>query len=162
MLLEFDDEAAAQNNMHEIMQLHLRLVSRGTAHLALTMANIMRTSWLAAAILSPAPPQAQTAAVKLLRHIWSIAPDKHTSFESYLAKNVQLMKHLEDFAHRTVPVCVWQGDGEYKALSFSSWRCASCSPLTKYWTASARTPGGAGSARRKAPSDCLPCTPTSA
>ena len=46
----------------------------------------------------------------------NIAPDKRTRFESYLAKNVQLMKHLEDFAHRTVPVCVWQGNGEYKAL----------------------------------------------
>ena len=80
------------------------------------MANIMRTSWLAAAILNTGHARAQTAAVNVLRHIMSIAPDKRTSFESYLAKNVEVTKQLEDFAHRTVPVCVWQINCTYKAL----------------------------------------------
>ena len=42
--LEYDDEALAQQAMPEILELHLLLVTRGTAHLALVVSTIMRAS----------------------------------------------------------------------------------------------------------------------
>ena len=83
--LEYDDEELAQQAMPELQALHLKLVTRGTAHLALAVANIMRTSWLAGAALHPDLGIAQVVAFKLLRHLDSVAPDKRTTFERHLA-----------------------------------------------------------------------------
>ena len=83
--LEYGDEALAQEAMPQLQELHLRLVTRGTSHLALAVANIMRTSWIASATLHPGPGVAQVSALKLLRHLDSVAPDKQTPFERHLA-----------------------------------------------------------------------------
>ena len=114
--LEYGDEALAQAAMPQLQELHLRLVTRGTSHLALVVANIMRTSWLAGATLHRDPGVAQVSALRLHRHLDSVAPDKQTPFERHLAENETLRANLQDFGHREHAVCLWQGSGAYKAL----------------------------------------------
>ena len=98
--LEYDDEALAQAAMPEILKLHMRLTSRGTAHLALVVEDIMRTAWLAGATLHRHPARAQAAAFKLLRHLDSTAPGKRTPFEKHWADSVEFLGSLQAFAHR--------------------------------------------------------------
>ena len=125
-LLAFQDEAVARAHLPDMWSLHSNLVAKGTAHLALVVHNIMRTSWIAGAVLHSDPPRAQAAAESLLRHLDSTAPVARTSFEKHVADNEELIACLTSFASRNPPVCVWQGGGAYKlpfqflALRFAS------------------------------------------
>ena len=54
-LLEFEDEVVASRALPAVAKLHGRLVAKGTAHLELLVENIMRTSWMAGAVLQSDP-----------------------------------------------------------------------------------------------------------
>ena len=115
-LLEFGDEACARAALPSVYALHGNLVARGTAHLALVVDNITRTSWMAGAVLHEDPMRAKTSAIGLLRHLDSIAPDKRTPFERHLVDSEELMSDLRAFANCEVAVCLWQGGGAYRRL----------------------------------------------
>ena len=115
-LLEYEDEALARAALPSVYALHGILVARGTAHLALVVENVKRTSWMAGALLHVDPVRAQTHAARLLLHLDSIAPDKRTPFESHIADSEELMSEIEAFANREVAVCLWQGGGAYRRL----------------------------------------------
>ena len=82
----------------------------------LAIGNILRTSWIAGAMLHTQPAKAQVAGCTLLRHLDTTHPDKRTPFEKHLCESPELMRSITDFATRDVPVCLWQGGGTYKYL----------------------------------------------
>ena len=116
VLMEFEDEDLARGALPHVLGVHGDLVARGTAHLALVVDNIMRSSWIAGGILHKDPVVAQSSAQRLLVHLDSVAPHKRSAFETHLAGDERLMDALADFAHREDAVCVWHGHGAYKHL----------------------------------------------
>ena len=113
-LLEYQDPVRAQSALPACRKLHLELSSKATAHLALVISNITRTTWTAAGVLSSDPDKARTSAQCLLRQLDSIAPDSRTPFERHMAE--AYYSHLEEFGKREPPVRVWQGQGAFKPL----------------------------------------------
>ena len=115
-LLEYQDPELAQRAMPELLSLHLTLVSKATAHLALVLANVSRSTWTAAGMLSCDPHKAQTSALTLLQHLDTTRPTGHTQFERHLADTEVLFRNLQDFATRVPPVLLWQAQGAWKPL----------------------------------------------
>ena len=115
-LLEFEDEGLAEDCMSPLVQMHAKLVARGTSHLELLLHNIKRTAWLAGACLHVDAPRAQTSAQSLLLHLDTVAPDRRTPFEKHLVDSPDLWSQLQQFAHREPAVCLWQGQGAYRTL----------------------------------------------
>ena len=105
------DESLEQGAATSAFEFHKCVSDRASSHLALTSANIMRTSWLAAEILSRDPQKAQSAALKLVRDLAGTPPAMRTPFEQYVFEETSLWNNLVDFAHAKPPVRVWQGRG---------------------------------------------------
>ena len=114
--LEYGDELLGNGALPHLKELHLRLVSKCTSHLALVLANVARSTWTAGAILHRDPGLARTAALELLRHLDSVAPASRSNFETHLANADNLHNELVAFANREPAVCVWQGGGAFKEL----------------------------------------------
>ena len=91
-------------------------MSRAQSHLSLTVHNILRTSWLAAALLHRDPGVAQEGANRLLEHLLQTAPARRTPFEKALADNDTYMANMQAFASVVPPCRLWQRRGAYKPL----------------------------------------------
>ena len=115
-LLVYDDVVLAAHVLPRVLELHTNLASRGTAHLALVMENITRTTWLAGAMLHHDAEKAQTAANALHLHLLSTSPARRSAFETSITVNDTYMANLQAFATAVPQVCLWQGAGAYKDL----------------------------------------------
>ena len=115
-LLVYDDTVLAAAALPDVMELHSRLVARTVSHLALLEDNILRTTWLAGAVLSPDAAAAQASANKLERQLLTTAPARRTAFEQVQVGNVTYMGNLRAFASASPAVCLWQNHGAYKPL----------------------------------------------
>ena len=114
--LVYDDDDLARDAVTPALELHARLAAVAGSHLALTIENISRSSWLAAEMLSSDAAHAQHAARLLRRHLSTLAPERLSAFEKSIVANDTHMANLSAFADATLPVCLWQGRGAYKPL----------------------------------------------
>ena len=116
ILLAVDDEALAAAAAPKAFEFHRLVTTRASSHLALVADNIMRTSWLAAEILSRDPDKAQRAALELIRNLATTAPALRTPFETFLFETTSLWTNLVDFAHARPSVRVRQGRGHFAEI----------------------------------------------
>lgn len=98
------------------LEFHRRVADKASAHLALTVENIGRSHWLAAAVVHPDPTKAQAAAARLVRHLATTAPRARNAFEEHLFGDPVLYANLVDFSTARPPVCVWQGRRQFEPL----------------------------------------------
>ena len=91
------------------------VASNIAAHLQLVFENVMRTSWLAGAVLSPDAASAQRAARELHDKLIRTDAAARTTFEKAFVEDGRL-EMLAAFADRPAPVVLWRGDGRYAAL----------------------------------------------
>ena len=115
-LIEFGDADLARAAMTSVNRLHLSLAATATSLLALLIDNIQRTSWPAAAVLSPDAACARAAAHTLQNHLLTTAPQRRTAFEASFASSDACMASLEAFVAANPPVCLRQSRGAYKPL----------------------------------------------
>ena len=88
------DESLEEAAATSAFAFHKCVSDRASSHLALTSANIMRTSWLAAEILSRDPQKAQSAALKLVQGLAGTPPGMRTPFEQYIFEATSLWNNL--------------------------------------------------------------------
>ena len=99
VLMAVDDQALAAAAAPKAFEFHRLITNRASSHLALVAANIMRTSWLAAEILSRDPDKAQRAARELIKNLSSTPPRMRTPFETFVFESTSLWSNIVDFAH---------------------------------------------------------------
>ena len=107
------DRALATAAAPQAFAFHKSVSDRASSHLALVAANIMRTSWLAAEMLSQDTLKAQSAAMQLIRTLSKISPAMRTPFENYVFETTSLWNNIVDFAHANPPVRLWHGRGHF-------------------------------------------------
>ena len=102
--------AAAESSQYQAF--YNKVVMRMQSHLSLNVANIRRSTWVAAKLLSSNPASAKAAANELLwapsTGIMRLRPDQCSAFETSLLASSTLMEQLHwvaDFPH---PKCIWQ------------------------------------------------------
>ena len=116
VLLVVDDSTLYDAQAQEAWAYHQVITDKASSHLALVAFNIMRTSWLAAEILSKDAHKAQTGALELVKHLSSTPPAMRTAFEEYMFSTTGIWSNLVDFAYARPPVRVWQGRGSFPEL----------------------------------------------
>ena len=79
---EFPAEAECQAKLPAFLDFHRRVGARMRSHLQLRGENVLRTPWLAGALLAKDPLKARAAANELLRHLCSTPPGMRTRFET--------------------------------------------------------------------------------
>ena len=113
ILQTVEDRDLAAAAASQAFEFHRNVSARASSHLALVAANIMRTSWLAAEMLSQDSLKAQSAANKLIRYISSTSPAMRTPFETYIFDTTTLWNNIVDFANANPPVRLWHGRGHF-------------------------------------------------
>ena len=116
VLMVMGDTTLVEGQLSEAFAYHKVITDKAASHLALVASNIMRTSWLAAGILSKDALQAQTGASQLVRHLATTPPALRSAFEDYMFSTTSLWQNLVDFANAKPPQRVWQGRGHFVEL----------------------------------------------
>ena len=116
VLKEYADEQEALRAMPMHLDFHRHLATVMDGHLKLTGEGILRTPWLAAAVLSKDATLARDAARDLVQHIGTVAATGKTKFEAALHAQKQLMSELSSFSLQTEPRCLWKGGPQWANL----------------------------------------------
>ena len=111
-----EGDAFSQDDvLRDAYAFHMPVATNIAAHLQLVFENVMRTSWLAGAVLSPDAASAQRAARELHDKLIRTDAAARTTFEKAFVEDGRL-EMLAAFADRPAPVVLWRGDGRYAAL----------------------------------------------
>jgi hypothetical protein len=114
-MVGLDDEQ--RNALIPNVMAHVTEVSTAiSSHMRLTSANMLRSTWMAAAMLSTNPAKAKEYAATFQDYMIRRPPASRTLFERELADDDNLMNQLGLFADATPPQRLWQGRGRYRDL----------------------------------------------
>ena len=86
------------------------------SHMRLTSANMIRSTWAAAGMLSKNAAKAKEYAIMFQDHIIRRPEASQTPFEREFINNDALMNELGRFADANPPELLWRGQGRYKEL----------------------------------------------
>ena len=104
-------DAAIDEAIESAMGVFTRVSTRMHAHLDLGAANIQRSTWLSAEILSTDPLTARAGARKLRDVLIRVRPDGATRYESFLINDPVLRQQISIMVDDPQPECVWRKAG---------------------------------------------------
>ena len=104
-----------EDALRDALTCHMAVATNTATHLQLVFENVMRTSWLAGAVLSPDAAAAQRAARELHDKLIRTHETAQTTFEKAVVADGRL-EMLAAFVDRPEPVVLWRDGGRYAAL----------------------------------------------
>lgn len=100
----------------DLLQHHTVVVTAIASHMRLTSANMLRSTWMAAAMLGRSAVKAQSYAASFQDYLIRRPAGNMTGFERDFAENDALMTQLGLFADASPPQLLWRGEGRYRDL----------------------------------------------
>ena len=100
----------------EVLQEHQRIAVRMATHLQLTAANICRSTWMSAHILSKNAELARASANAFHEHLIRLRPAAATPYEKHWLETDALMRQLYRFKCKSPPCLLWHNDGAYSEM----------------------------------------------